>query len=204
MLGRALGLGPEDDPARRLAEAERERQAYQSGQDLRQDITNAIEQSERSSETKMSEGSFWPKTWREAVPLLVWGVLIFAFGFQGVDGITERDPWKMGIGFGGMVGLTAMLIHAERIKKNFRDVRWLIAAGMLALVVVSLSPYVEQRRLPFAYLFDYGPPPPTVSGSFAPTFLRLQFNTSGSKPQEIDAKNVEWTWDSYNVNKSNS
>jgi hypothetical protein len=41
--------------------------------ELRQDITGAIEQSEQSAKkVAVSEGSFWPKTWREALPLLVW------------------------------------------------------------------------------------------------------------------------------------
>jgi hypothetical protein len=30
----------------------------------------------------MSEGSFWPKTWKEAIPLAVWALLIFAAGFE--------------------------------------------------------------------------------------------------------------------------
>lgn len=36
---------------------------------------------------------------------------------------------------------------------------------------------------------------PTVAE--IPTSLRLQFNGSGERPQEIEAKNVEWTWNIY-------
>ena len=97
----------------------------------------------------MSEGSFWPKTWKEAIPLLVWGVLIFAFGFMGVEGIGDRDLWKIVVGFGGMVGLTAMLISWTRIKENFSDLRWLIAAAMFAAIVVVFSPFVASFKLPF-------------------------------------------------------
>jgi hypothetical protein len=47
----------------------------------------------------IAEGSFWSKTWREALPL--WsGVLIFAFGLMGVEGIGDRDLWKIIVGFG--------------------------------------------------------------------------------------------------------
>jgi hypothetical protein len=97
----------------------------------------------------MSEGSFWPKTWEEAAPLIVWCVLIFAFGFQGVEGLFPPfDIWRIVIGFGGMVGLTAMLIHWSGLKQ-LSDVRWLIAASMAALIVVTFSPFVEQRKWPY-------------------------------------------------------
>jgi hypothetical protein len=98
--------------------------------------------------TTMSEGSFWPQSWREALPLLVWGVLIFAFGFEGVASLIHGEWWQTIFGFGGMLGLTAMLVYWTRIQK-LKDIRWLVAASMVALIVVALSPYIEQQRWPF-------------------------------------------------------
>lgn len=90
-----------------------------------------------------------PKDWDQAVPYLVWGVLIFAFGFEGVVSLVHGDWLPMSVGFCGMVGLTSMLIHWSKLKEKFNDVRWLIAATMLALIVVTMSPFIEQRRWPF-------------------------------------------------------
>ncbi len=98
----------------------------------------------------VSEGSFWPRTWREALPLLVWGVVIFASGFEGVASFLHGEWLQAFLGLGGMFGLTAMLIHWTRIRDNFSDVRWLMAAIMIALVVAALSPYVEQHRWPYS------------------------------------------------------
>jgi hypothetical protein len=109
----------------------------------------------------MSEGSFWPTSWREAIPLTVWGVLIFAFGFEGVEFLIPAvvhfirgEPWttellEASVGIVGMVSLTAMLIHGGRIREKFTDIRWFVAACMFAVAIVTLSPFVEQRRWPF-------------------------------------------------------
>jgi hypothetical protein len=98
----------------------------------------------------MSGDSWFPKSWGEASSALVWGVLIFAFGFEGVASLIHGEWWQAAFGFGGMVGLCAMLIHWTRIKGAFQDIRWLIGTAMVALIVVALSPYVEQRRWPFS------------------------------------------------------
>jgi hypothetical protein len=101
----------------------------------------------------MSESSWVPKTWTEATPYIVWGILAFAFGFEGVGALIHGEWWPATFGLGGMVGLSAMLIHWTRVRQAFGDVRWLVAAMMFAMVVVVLSPYVEQQRWPFASQF---------------------------------------------------
>jgi hypothetical protein len=59
----------------------------------------------------MSEGSFWPKTWKEAAPPIVWGVLIFAAGFEGIASLVHAEWLSSLASFVIMVGLTAMLLH---------------------------------------------------------------------------------------------
>jgi hypothetical protein len=98
----------------------------------------------------MSEGSWVPKTWAEALPYIVWGILAFAFGFEGVGALIHGEFWPAIFGFGGMAGLAAMLIHWTMVRQAFSDVRWLVAAMMVAVIVVTLSPYVEQKRWPFS------------------------------------------------------
>jgi len=102
----------------------------------------------------VSEGSWVPKTWPEAIPYIVWGILAFAFGFEGVGALIHGEWWPAFFGFGGMVGLAAMLIHWARVRQAFGDVRWLVAAMMFAMIVVIFSPYVEQQRWPFASQFE--------------------------------------------------
>jgi hypothetical protein len=72
-----------------------------------------------SGQIAMAEGSFWPKSWTEARPQIVWAVLIFAFGFEGVGflipcivHLLQGKPWlddglQAALGLAGMVGLTA-------------------------------------------------------------------------------------------------
>jgi len=41
-----------------------------------------------------------------------------------------------------------MLIHWARIREHFSDMRWLVAAMMVALLCIAISPFVEERRWP--------------------------------------------------------
>lgn len=122
----------------------------------------------------MSEGSFWPTSWREAVPLLVWAVLIFAFGFEGVASLIQGQFLQAFFGFGGMVGLTAMLIHWTKIKEAFGSIRWLVMAATVALVVVALSPFVEQHRWPFSRVFHDPPSTEDIAKAIAPVEAKLK------------------------------
>ncbi|MGP0089732.1 MAG: hypothetical protein ACLPKB_07205, partial [Xanthobacteraceae bacterium] len=106
---------------------------------------------------------------------LVWGVIIFACGFEGVASLLHGEWWQAVFGFGGMLGLTAMLIHWTRIRDNFADLRWLLAASMVALIVVALSPYVKQRRWPFTPTAD-------LQAQFEETKRQLQEARERAKP----------------------
>src|ERR1700730_8563823 len=97
----------------------------------------------------MSEGSFWPKTWKEAIPLIVWGILIFAAGFEGIVTLVHAESLPSLVSFALMVGLTAMLLHGKTWLGSINP-NWLVGAVIVALTVVTFSPFVEQQRWPFS------------------------------------------------------
>jgi hypothetical protein len=70
--------------------------------------------------------------------------------------------------------------------------RWWLGVMLLGSAAFIFSPFVEQQRWPFTYVFGYGKAPLPVG--WTATSLRLQFNASGARPQEIEARNIEWTW----------
>ena len=141
-----------------------------------------------------------PKTPGEGVAALAWTVLVLAFGFLFIESLGELLPnpaWRAAFGFIGMVGVTAMLIYRAWLLERFKPLSgaWLLVAISGFLIVVALSPFLEQGRWPYAYWFGYGKNPPQSPAAFVPTSLRLQFNASGDKPQEISSQNVDWSWD---------
>ena len=100
----------------------------------------------------MSEGTFWPKSWAEAVPLVVWGTLVFACGFELVSSVVHGELWPSVYSGIGLFALLAMLIHGKAFveRLNNLDARWLVAAVIVLAFVSALTPYIEQRRWPFS------------------------------------------------------
>jgi hypothetical protein len=133
-----------------------------------------------------------PKTWREALPYIVWGILVFSFGLEGVVKLLAGEFLISGIAFALMLGIAALALWTPKLKAIALDVRWIVAALFVALLALAAVPYVEQRRFPYAYLLGIGPNPPAAPNEFTPTSLRLQFNSLGARPHEIDAKNIKW------------
>lgn len=128
----------------------------------------------------MADDSMWPRDWQTALPLLVWVVLVLGFGLEAVTHTVAAvmlwyesksylsEILGAGVGYAGMVGLTAMLIHWARLREKFGDIRWFIAACMFASILLALSPYVEQHRWPFAWLVPPSAPvPPTAQENAA-------------------------------------
>jgi hypothetical protein len=145
---RSIGLWPKGPPMVERAKSLDELVRLAGG-------NPAPNQHAREAEAKtVSEGSWLPKTLKEAVPHLVWGVLILAFGFVLVESVGELFPnpvWRAVYGFVGMVGLTIMLIFRWWLLDRFKTLSGgsILAAFLVLLVVVVLSPYVEQRVWPF-------------------------------------------------------
>jgi hypothetical protein len=114
----------------------------------------------------MSTDSFWPKTWREAIPLIVWGILIFAAGFEGIATLVHAEWLSSLASFALMVGLTAMLLHWKSWLAAVNP-NWLAGAVTVVLAAIILSPFIEQGRWPFSVWFQSGSPsathdPPTA------------------------------------------
>ncbi len=119
----------------------------------------------------MSDGSHWPRTWAEAVPLVAFGTLVFAAGFEGVNSLVHGEWITSIISFVLMVGLLAMLIHWPQIKEWRPGPPWVAAAAMVAIVAIALSPFVQQRRWPFTTYI-------TVPGESTSSVLRWSALTS--------------------------
>jgi hypothetical protein len=98
-----------------------------------------------------------PRTWREAVPYLVWVVLILGFGLECVAHLLKFEWLQALLAFIGMVGLAAMMLHWTQIRGKFNDTRWLVAAAMLLLLALILSPFVEEERWPLSGWFPVVP-----------------------------------------------
>jgi hypothetical protein len=129
-------------------------------QDLRRDISSAIEQSERSSERAVSEPPP-PQTADNAVRAFI---LLFALGFvlRGIDVMDHDMPnaiqkWVIA----AILSIADYFYVPIRTALGTRfsntaasvatDFRWWAAALTVILLGMSLSPYVEQRRWPFAW-----------------------------------------------------
>ena len=100
----------------------------------------------------MSEGISWPKNLTEAIPSLVWGVFIFASGFEGIVFTLDGQWWSAIAGFALCGGLTLVLIYFPRLREWATRVspNWLAGAIASLLIVIALSPFVEEGRRPFS------------------------------------------------------
>jgi hypothetical protein len=64
---------------------------------------------------------------------------------------------------------------------------WWLACVFVLVAGLVFTPVVQQPRMPSW-------PLSRVELTTVPTTLRLQFNESGAKPEQIDSHNVEWAW----------
>jgi hypothetical protein len=132
----------------------------------------------------MSEGSWYPKTWREAVPLAVWGVLVFACGFEFIASATHGELWPSIYSGVGFVVLIAMLIHGNAFIERLRalDIGWMIGT---ALVLFALS-VISQQQVQFA-----GPSADEIAAAVA----KKMANQSSPAVGQNVATNPKDRWD---------
>jgi hypothetical protein len=101
----------------------------------------------QSGGTTMSEGSFWPRSWKEALPLMVWGILIFAAGFEGIAALVHGEWLPCFFSFAIMLVLTAMLLHwkawLDRVSPN-----WVAGAAVALIIAIAVWPAVRQGAWP--------------------------------------------------------
>jgi hypothetical protein len=123
------------------------------GSELRQEIANAIGQSERpSGNTTVSEGPL-PKNWREAVPYVVWVVFVLGFGLEAVTAFVHGEWLHLIVSLVGLVVLMATALHWNALKSwaSRTSPNWIWASFALALLALILAPFIEQHRWPFAW-----------------------------------------------------
>jgi hypothetical protein len=134
-----------------------------------------------------------PRTWQEAVPYLVWVVLILGFGLECVAHLLRGEILQAIFALGGMVGLAAMMLHWTQIRGKFNDTRWLVAAGMLLLLALILSPFVEEKRWPFLNQIGTAPTviysPPSAE-DIAKATAPIQAELDAAKRQREEAQSI--------------
>jgi hypothetical protein len=100
----------------------------------------------------MSEGPL-PNSWREAIPVVTWVVLVLAFGLLFVDSLGQlfTDPLgRAAFAFASMVGLVAMLIYRKWLLERFKALSGdsVLAVIIILLLVLTLTPFVYEGRWP--------------------------------------------------------
>jgi hypothetical protein len=88
----------------------------------------------------MAEGPI-PKNWGEATPAIVWLILIFAAGFEGIASLVHGEWVPCIASFALLAAMTAALLHWRRLT------RWgplSIAAAALLIVIAVSSPLLER------------------------------------------------------------
>ena len=118
----------------------------------------------------MSESSWLPKTWEEALPQVFWGVLILGFGLEFCVSILDANYGRSLLAVVGLVALLAMLIHQEQLRQRLLTVspNWIAAAFVLFLLSIILSPFVEEKRWPLSAWFPSRPSVGDLSEATAP------------------------------------
>jgi hypothetical protein len=127
---------------------------------------------ERSSEKTTVSDHLPPETPTQAArALIAW--FAGALAFESVHEFAEAASYgtAFAYGLGAVVvavadyNLKALLVGSPRLTKSLNrvasDARWWVGAAMVSLLIISISPYVEQRRWPFARQFS-APSSPTV------------------------------------------
>jgi hypothetical protein len=99
-----------------------------------------------------------PRSWGEAWPIILWGMLAFSFVLVFADSmaaIIEKPLLRAGVAAVALLGVTAMLIYRDRLQAKFRDPSGSLIVGAICtvLLVLALSPFVEQPHWPFSAWF---------------------------------------------------
>jgi hypothetical protein len=91
-----------------------------------------------------------PRTWREAVPYVVWVVLVLGFGLEIVSAFVHGQWAHFGVAAVGLVVLMTAALHWKQALSWGKRLSPNAAVGILALVLLSmaLSPFIEERRWP--------------------------------------------------------
>jgi hypothetical protein len=97
----------------------------------------------------------FPTTWREAVPYVIWIVLVLGFGLEFTTNLVHGN-WLLAIlSFGAMAGLAAMTLHWPQLRLWAATVspNWVVGSFVLLLLLIALLPFAEEKRWPFSEWF---------------------------------------------------
>jgi hypothetical protein len=95
----------------------------------------------------MSEGFFWPKTWRDAFPLATWTIFIFAAGFEGIASLVHGEWVPSAVSFAITLGLLAMLLHGRAWLEKLHP-NWLAGAIVVLIAALAIWPSITEGQLP--------------------------------------------------------
>jgi hypothetical protein len=113
------------------------------------------EEREEEQQTEVSlvgpEGPL-PRNWAEAIPFVTWGFIALGFALESVNALTHAEWLRSAISFAGLLVVMVAMIHWRQargwISRTHPNLGFLGAA--LLLMVITLTPFIEQRRWPFA------------------------------------------------------
>lgn len=96
-----------------------------------------------------------PTTWREAVPYLIWIVLVLGFGLEFTTNVIHGN-WLLAIlSFCAMAGLAAVTLHWPQLRSWAMGVspNWVVGSSVTLLIVIALLPVAEQSKSLFSAWF---------------------------------------------------
>lgn len=98
-----------------------------------------------------SEGGPLPTTWREAIPYVVWVVLVLGFGLELVAAFVRGEWVHFGVAAGGLVTLMTAALHWKQAVLWARSLspNWAVGALVALLLALIFSRFVEEKRWPF-------------------------------------------------------
>jgi hypothetical protein len=96
-----------------------------------------------------------PKTPKEWLLAAIWGIFAFAAGFESVVSLVHGEWGPSAAAFVlflALAGVALMLTFSDRLRQWAVGVspNWILGACTTLLIIIALSPYVEQQRWPFA------------------------------------------------------
>jgi hypothetical protein len=114
-----------------------------------------------------------PKTPKEWLLAAIWGIFAFAAGFESVVSLVHGEWGPSAAAFVlflALAGVALMLTFSDRLRQWALGIspNWIVGACMTLLLIIALSPYVEEKRWPFSAWF----PAPATSEQIAAELAR--------------------------------
>jgi hypothetical protein len=124
--------------------------------------------------TTVSEEAL-PKTWREAVPYVVWVVFVLGFGLEFVTALVHGEWLHVIVSFVGLVSLMTAALHWNQFRSWAQQTNsnWVWGSLALLLLTLVMAPFVEERRWPFSTVFHDPPTAGDIAKATAPIQTEL-------------------------------